>query len=200
MAEDEAIVRAAKEQIEKILGAPIRRVFASVVETKFPWLRTGRVVWARTPGWKQALLWVVPEREPMQLNGPDGLSYLSEMLVDSTGPLPGGLPPLRLAETIRQLTYDPRGVVASPDYLGRLGSGITDWLKHDTPVDRRLFEEQFTEPVLQCHDGGSWSLEFHCFNVAGGVEQWHADGDAGRILRAARSPRVADGTFRWPMA
>jgi hypothetical protein len=197
---DDAYLQAALADVQRVLGAPIHRLLVSVIQTKFLWLTTGRIVWARTKDLRHALFWVVPGRAPAHLNGPDGLSHLSEMLTSSTGPLPHGLSPLLLGEAVRQLTFDPRGVVGTPEYLRSLGPGIQHWLKSADPADQRLFEAQCAGPRLQVQDDGAWSLELECFNVGGGVERWQIGGDARQISRAESVLAVPDGTFRWPMA
>lgn len=197
--DDEDYIDAVADDCERILKMPFDDLVISLVETKYPWLKSGRVVWARTPEWKQALFWVLPDEKPMHLNGPRGLSYVSRMLVESTGPLPQSLPPTRLAETIRQLTYDPRGQVGSRDFLARVRSYIKNWLVDDNAASQTLFEEQCEDPVIHT-DKETWTLTFRCLNVQGGVELWTVKGTSSRIQEAVNIPIHPTGTFAWPMA
>ncbi|MDC3960497.1 hypothetical protein KEG38_41975 [Polyangium jinanense] len=184
---------------ERLLGVPFDDLLVTVIETKFPWLHAGRVVWARTQDWKQALFWVKPDGEVRHLNGPDGLANLSRMLVESTGPLPKGLPPIKLAEATRQLTFEPRGQVASREFLQRVRPYMANWLAEDNPQSRKLFEEQCEDPALH-QQGHGWTLLFRCFNVKGGVELWTVKGDESHVAETKKTLVCPAGTFVWPMA
>jgi hypothetical protein len=197
--DDEDYIDAVADDCERILNIPFDDLIVAVIETKYPWLKKGRIVWARTPEWTQALFWVLPDEEPMHLNGPQGLSYVSRMLVESTGPLPRGLSPTKLAETIRQLTFDPRGQVTSREFLHRVRPHIGYWLAEDDDDNRRLFEGQCEDPTI-LNENGTWILKFRSFNTYGGVEQWIVTGTPAHIVEAQSALMYPKGTFIWPMA
>ena len=184
-----------------ILTEPPERILYARINEDFPWLKFGEFIWARSEDFRSAIFWAVPGAEPVQLNGDDALERLADVLRVQTGPLPSGLSPVELAGAVRQLTVDPRALIASRELLWELEPELEDWLKSDTKADRDHFARQCTDPKLaRSSQDESWSLAFNAFNPAGGVEKWQVTGDKARLLSAAKSVAVRDGTFFWPMA
>lgn len=185
---------------EAILATPASKLTIQVIETKFRWVREGRVVWARTRDMRSAMFHVVLGRPPVYLGGPDALARLSELLVTSTGPLPHGLSPVLYAEAIRQLTFEPRGQIASLAFLAGVTPYLADWLHEDDAPSRARFAAACVDPTLEDRGGGQFALTFHAFDVEGGVERWVVTGDATRFLAVTRAMLLPQGTFRWPAA
>jgi hypothetical protein len=193
-------IRPAVTKASSILGASRSDLIASVVSSKFPWLREGAIVWVRTRDFKHCMFWVKDDLEPVLLNGDDRLAALSRLLVTNVGSLPDSLEADVLAQAIRQLGYDPRGLLASPELLERIGDTLDVWLKNKDASDRQLFISACSGPVLRAEGDHGWELEFNFFNVKGGVEAWKVAGDHAAIHSAESTMLLPDHTFFWPMA
>ncbi len=193
-------VRPAVTKASSILGVSRGNLLASVVSSKFPWLREGAIVWVRTQDFKHCMFWVKDDLEAVVLNGDDRLVAISRLLVASVGSLPDDLKAEDLAHAIRQLGYDPRGLLASPELLERIGDTLDVWLKNKDASDRQLFISACADPVLRAAGDHGWELEFNFFNVEGGVEAWKVAGDHAAIHSAESTMLLPDHTFFWPMA
>lgn len=198
--DEDAIVQEILDDAAAALGIPADEIVAAVIDESFPWLKEGHLVWARTPNFQHAIYWIPPSGAPLRLNGSDPLPVLSKLLVANTGALPGGLTPVQLGQAVRCLTFEPRGEIATPEFLQRLGPYLQRWLRPDNAANRKLFADQCTGAVLTSPMPGRWTLEFNCFNVRGGVELWMVEGDATAVLTAAKTEKLPKGTFFWPMA
>ena len=138
--------------------------------------------------------------DPVLLNGEGRLVALSTLFVTSVGSLPDNLTVAELAQGIRQLGYDPRGLLASPEMVEKIGDSLEVWLKNDDAADRQLFLSACSGPVLRTSGEHGWELSFNFFNVKGGVEAWKVEGDHAAIHAAESAALLPDHTFFWPMA
>lgn len=183
-----------------LLGVGRGELLTAVVSAKFPWLHVGEIVWSRTPDFRHGMFWVEGEKEPLLLNGKDSTSAVSKVLVANVGSLPGDLSAATLAQAIRQLTYEPRGLLAGKELVERVGDDLEVWLKKDDALDRQLFLDANKDPVLRTEGEHGWELDFNYFNVKGGVEAWKVTGDHAEIQSIERKDLLPDHTFFWPMA
>jgi len=197
---EDKYIRPAVIKASSILGGSRADLITANISTKFHWLREGAIVWVRTRDFKHAMFWVKEDLEPVVLNGDDRLAALSRLLATNVGSLPDSLTAADLAHAIRQLGYDPRGLLASPELLERIGDSLDVWLKKDDAYDRQLFISACFGPVLRAEGEHGWELEFNFFNVKGGVEAWKVEGDHAAIHGAESTMLLPDHTFFWPMA
>ncbi len=200
------------------LEVPFEHLIVGRIESEFPWLKNGGIVWARTVDFKSALFWVRNEGPPIWLNPPElkGLPGLSVMLTTSVGELPGEVKPIPLAEAVRKLSVEPRGYVASQEFLKKHTPYLSSWLMKDTEAARKQFAAQCSDPILaklqntdkpdtpdnakksDKPDANAWKLTFSYFNPQGGVEKWVVIGDAAHVASAKKDEALPDGTYRWP--
>lgn len=197
---EEKCIRLATNKASELLGVGRSELSTAVVTAKFPWVREGEIVWSRTPSFKHCMFWIKDDAEPVLLNGKDRMSALSSLLVASVGALPNELPADTLAQAIRQLGEDPRGLLAGKELVERVGDSLGIWLKHDDAHDRQLFLDANTDPVLRSEGEHGWKLEFNFFNTKGGVEAWKVEGDHAAIQHLEQTERLPEHTFFWPMA
>jgi hypothetical protein len=197
---DEAGTTSVQQLAAHTLGVPFDHLLVGRIESEFPWLKTGGILWARTVDFKSVLFWVRDQGPPIWLNPPElkGLPGLSIMLSQNVGDLPGNIKPVELAEAVRKLAVEPRGYVASQEFLKKHTPYLAGWLKEDNQKTRNLFAQQCADPVLDKVEGKPWKLSFAYFNPQGGVEKWVVEGDANHVASAKKSEGLADGTFRWP--
>lgn len=193
--------RAAAAKASSLLGVGRSEIVATDVSAKFPWLREGAIIWARTRDFKQhCMFWAREDAPLVQLDGKDRLEALSQLLVANVGSLPGNLGAAELAQAIRQLGFEPRGLLAQPELIEDIGDSLGTWLQTDDAHNRQLFHDACTPPVLRAAGDHGWELEFNFFNVRGGVEAWKAAGDHAAIHSAESTELLPDHTFFWPMA
>lgn len=197
---EEKCIRLATNKASELLSVGRGELSTAIVTAKFPWVREGEIVWSRTPSFKHCMFWIKDDAEPILLNGKDRMSALSSLLVASVGALPGDLPTDTLAQAIRQLGEDPRGLLAGKELVERVGDSLAIWLKNDDAHDRQLFLDANTDPVLRSEGEHGWKLEFNFFTPKGGVEAWTVEGDHASIQHLERTERLPDHTFFWPMA
>ncbi|MFS8071359.1 MAG: hypothetical protein ACMG6S_33735 [Byssovorax sp.] len=193
-------IRLAATRASSLLGVPRGELITGVVSAKFPWLHEGEIVWSRTPDFRHCMFWIVDGEEPLLLNGKDWTSAVSKVLVASVGSLPDDLSAASLAQAIRQLGHDPRGLLAGKELVERVGDSLENWLKKDDAHDRQLFLDANKDTVLRAEGEHGWELEFNYFNVKGGVEAYRVTGDHAAIQSADRTELLPDHTFFWPMA
>ncbi|MGD8451082.1 MAG: hypothetical protein PVJ57_04635 [Phycisphaerae bacterium] len=188
------------EQAAQALGLPAEELIFAGIESAFPWIKFGEIIWARTVDFRPALFWVISGAEPRRLNGGDEFRALSLLLLEQAGPLPMCVSATELAEAIRKLTVEPRGYVGCQAFLDKHTPYLPSWLKRDTPAERAAFAKNCEDPELVvAEDGQTWTLRFFYFNTLGGVEQWEAAGTRDRIQSAKMTTAVRDGVFRYPM-
>jgi hypothetical protein len=197
---EDKIIRLAATRASSLLGVPRGELITAVVSAKFPWLHEGEIVWSRAPDFRHCMFWIEEGEEPLLLNGKDWTSAVSRVLVANVGSLPGDLSAASLAQAIRQLGHDPRGLLAGKELVERVGDSLENWLKNDDAHDRQLFLDANVDPVLSADGEHGWELEFNYFNVKGGVEAWTVTGDHATIQSADRRELLPDHTFFWPMA
>lgn len=197
---EEKYIRQAATRASSLLGVPRGELITAIVSAKFPWLHEGEIVWSRTPDFRHCMFWIEAGKEPLLLNGKDWMSAVSQVLVASVGSLPDELSAATLAQAIRQLGHDPRGLLAGKELVARVGDSLENWLKKDDARERQLFLDANTDPVLRAEGEHGWELEFNYFNVKGGVEAWNVTGDHAAIQSADRTEHLPDHTFFWPMA
>ena len=197
---EEKYIRLAATRASSLLGVPRSELITAVVSAKFPWLHEGEIVWSRTPDFRHGMFWIDEGEEPLLLNGKDWTSAVSKVLVTNMGSLPDDLSAAALAQAIRQLGHDPRGLLAGRELVERVGDSLENWLKKDDAHDRQLFLDANTDPVLRADGEHGWELEFNYFNVKGGVEAWKVTGDHAAIQSADKRELLPDHTFFWPMA
>jgi hypothetical protein len=197
---EDKYTRPAAAKASSLLGVGRSELLTAVVSAKFPWLHVGEIVWSRTRDFRHCMFWLQDEAEPLLLNGEDGAKAVSRVLVANVGSLPGDLSAATLAQAIRQLMHDPRGLLAGNELVERVGDDLEVWLKKDDAHDRQLFLEANRDPVLRTEGEHGWELDFNYFNVKGGVEVWRVTGDHAEIQSADRKELLPDHTFFWPMA
>ncbi|MEO5726729.1 MAG: hypothetical protein ABI134_31320 [Byssovorax sp.] len=197
---EDKYTRLAATRASSLLGVGRGELITGVVSAKFPWLQEGEILWSRTPDFRHCMFWIVDDEEPLLLNGKDWTSAVSKVLVANVGSLPDDLSAATLAQAIRQLGHDPRGLLAGKELVERVGDSLAIWLKKDDAHDRQLFLDANRDPVLRADGGHGWELEFNYFNVKGGVEAWSVTGDHAAIQSADRKELLPDHTFFWPMA
>ena len=197
---EEKYIRQAATRASSLLGVPRGELITAIVSAKFPWLREGEIVWSRTPDFRHCMFWIKDGEEPLLLNGKDWMSAVSKVLVANVGSLPGDLSADLLAQAIRQLGHDPRGLLAGKKLVERVKDSLAIWLKKDDAHDRQLFLDANVDPVLRSEGEHGWELDFNFFNVDGGVEAWKVSGDHAAIQSADRTVLLPDHTFFWPMA
>jgi hypothetical protein len=197
---EDKYTRLAASKASSLLGVGRSQLITSVVSAKFPWLREGEIVWSRTPDFRHCMFWIKDGEEPLLLNGKDWMSAVSKVLVANVGSLPDELSAATLAQAIRQLGHDPRGLLAGKQLVERVKDSLAIWLKQDDAYNRQLFLDANKDPVLRGEGDHGWELEFNFFNVNGGVEAWKVTGDHAAIESADRTALLPDHTFFWPMA
>lgn len=197
---EDKYIRLAATKASSLLGVPRGDLITAVVSAKFPWLHEGEIVWSRAPDFRHAMFWIEEGEEPLLLNGKDWASAVSKVLVANVGSLPDELSAATLAQAIRQLGHEPRGLLAGKELVERVGDSLETWLKNDDAHDRQLFLDANKDPVLHAEGEHGWELEFNYFNVKGGVEAWTVTGDHAEIQSTDRRELLPDHTFFWPMA
>ena len=197
---EEKYIRLASTRASELLGVGRSELTTAVVSAKFPWLREGQIVWSRTAKFEHCMFWIKADDEVVLLNGKDRMKALSSLLVASVGSLPGDLSADTLAQAIRQLGEDPRGLLAGHELLERVEDSLSIWLKTDDAHDRQLFIDANTDAVLRSSGDHGWTLDFNFFNTKGGVEAWKVAGDHAAIQQMECTERLPDHTFFWPMA
>jgi len=198
---DESIKSNILSLASQTLDTTAEKLLYGRVESQFPWIKVGGIAWVRNPEFECGMYWIQPDQQPVWLNPPEmrGLPALSILLKSNSGDLPTSLKPIQLAEAIRRLAVEPRGYVAGKEFLEKHQPYMSAWLPEDTPEWRRRFADLCPDPRLKVDKQATWQLEFNYFNPQGGVEKWHAAGDAMHVAQATMSPAADNGTFRWPM-
>ena len=191
-----------QELAAQTLQVPAEDLFFGRIESEFPWVKQGGILWARTSDFRSALFWVRPDGPDIWLNPPElkGLPGLSFMLSSNVDDLPDKLKPIELAEAVRKLAVEPRGYVASQEFLKKHKPYLVNWLPQNNAQQQKLFADQCQDPILTKGESEKWKLSFKYFNPQGGVEQWIVEGDARHISSAKESEALPDKTFYWPFA
>jgi hypothetical protein len=197
---EEKCIRLAAARASTRMGVGRGELMTAVVTAKFPWVREGEIVWSRTANFKHSMFWIKPDEELVLLNGKDRMSALSSLFDASIGSLPGDLPADTLAQAIRQLGEDPRGLLAGHELLERVNDSLSVWLKKDDAHDRQLFIDANTDAVLRAEGDHGWRLDFKFFTPKGGVEAWKVEGDHASIQVMECADYLPEHTFFWPMA
>lgn len=197
---EEKCIRLASAKASTLLGVSRNELLTAVVSAKFPWLREGEIVWSRTASFKHCMFWIKDDEELVLLNGKDRMSAISGLLVANVGSLPDNLSAATLAQAIRQLGEDPRGLLAGHEFLERFEDSLDVWLKTDNAHERQRILEVNTDPVLRSAGDHGWELDFNFFTPKGGVESWKVEGDHAAIHRMESAELLPDHTFFWPMA
>ncbi|MEP7124795.1 MAG: hypothetical protein ABJE95_27955 [Byssovorax sp.] len=199
---EEKCVRLASARASSLLGVSRSELMTAVVSAKFPWLHDGEIVWSRTPSFEHGMFWIPDEEdeEPVLLNGKDRMSAISRVLVANVGSLPDNLSAETLAQAVRQLGEDPRGLLAGKELLKRFGDDLEVLLQTSAEPSRQVLLDANTDPVLRSVGDHGWALDFAWFTPKGGVEAWKVEGDHAAIQRMDRAALLPDHTFFWPMA
>lgn len=190
MAEQEAAVDAAAKVFER----PTKDVFAQDVTAEYPWVRQHRIFLAKEFVEYRCLLVSVRGGATTVFGRASSLPSLNALFEREGILLPEGLPPEKLALTVRSFLRDPLGFVATRAFLERARRDLEAGFKGPKGECAAILEKHCQDPTLERrHDG--WTLQFFFFNGLGGFEHWRVDGK----LRAIRdvTPRsvVPDRTF-----
>jgi hypothetical protein len=196
--ESSTVAQLIAHESSRELGVAEHEIRFSAIQSEFPWIKSGELIWARRVDFEAVIFWARPGYAPVMLNRGPKLESLSALLRESVGSLPGGLKPSDLAAASRKLTVEPRGYVASRQFLEKVQPYISAWTRGD-PQLRQSFASQCVDPFLQLLDAKNWQLQFRYFNPHGGVELWQAAGDRESVRTLTESRVVPDGTFRFPV-
>lgn len=186
------------EESARTLDTPEHQLRVSAIQSEFPWIKRGEVLWVRRVDFEALIYWVRSNQTSTVLNRGNTLDSISSLLRDNVGPLPGTLTAPALAAALRKLTVEPRGYVMTPQFFERVKPNLSDWTRGDTEL-ALLLQSHSIEPTLRLVDQTGWQLEFRYINPQGGIELWHASGDRDFVRTLQKSLPVAEGTFRFPV-
>lgn len=179
----------------RILDTPLEDLHYQAIESQFPWVKKGRLIWVRKPDFDCVVYWQKPDRSFIVLNGKRKLEDISDLLRANIGRLPGQLFGSELAAALRKLTVEPRGFLADRSFVEKMRPYLSSWAP-----------SKDLEGVLisECRDAAlrpgnnAWTLEFRYINPRGGIEGWIGHGDTERVTTLDMNTVVPDGTFRFP--
>jgi hypothetical protein len=115
--------------------------------------------------------------------------FLAEQVV-----LPGGLD---LAWALRNMIAGLGGWVASQAFFDAEKDALSMWTTLCPQDGPKRFEELCADPVIAA-TADRWILDFRYFNLSGGVELWHAEGDHRSVLSFAADQVLPNKTFLVP--
>lgn len=188
-----------RQKSAAILGVPEEKLLYQAIESQFPWIKSGEVIWSRTQSFEAAIFWGVKGQDPVLLNGKDGLASISELIISQAGKLPQSISPVDLAGAVRKLTVEPRGFVGCRQFYDKQLPYLTNWLQKDTTSERDIFLKHAADPVLSnSQEEKTWKLKFFYFNPDGGVEEWDVSGAESLIQNAKKTEALPGKSFRWP--
>jgi hypothetical protein len=193
----------AKQAAAAAWGLPVDQLKAEDVSELFPWARHHAFVFVVKVPQKRMIVVVDPDEKAVPFGEfqtvAANLASLNPILLREAISLPSGVPTEELAWTLRFLLLSPGGKVGSAHLWGEEDLRLHLWIQPSGERGEALFREHCRDPVLtQQRDG--WSLDFSFFNRGGGVERWHASGDARGVREARFTPALRNGTFFFPYA
>jgi len=181
----------------RLLAARPEDLWLDDITPSFPWAQRYRFIRAMSRDRRCAVIGVGESEPALPLTDGSGLARLSAILLVEKGEIPGDLTGPVLAEAVRRLTVDPRGLLASPELLRRKSPPLRAWSRTGRSADEALLRAHCVEPRLT-KDAAGWRLEFNYANHAGGIERWTVTGTRTVIASGNVTMSVADGTFNWP--
>jgi hypothetical protein len=108
--------------------------------------------------------------------------------------LPRGLD---LAWSLRNMLAGLGGWVASEAFFETERDALPMWTALCPDDGPKRFEDLCSDPVIRA-ENELWVLDFRYFNLLGGVEAWHAEGDSKSVVSFAADQLVPNKTFLVP--
>ncbi|HEY0006579.1 MAG TPA: hypothetical protein VGB17_17490 [Pyrinomonadaceae bacterium] len=187
----------AKQAAAAVWGCSPDQVMVQDVSLVYQWARKHTLFLAQDPARRRMMIAVAPDGSATAFNDPADIKPLNLLLQREQVGLPDGMSKLQLALTIRTLLLGPGGFVGSQPFWDEQKSALEMWTSPSPEDGPALFEKHCQDPLLNRSDEG-WELTFSYFNSQGGVEKWHASGNAQSIKSAVRETVVPEKTFLFP--
>ncbi len=166
----------------------------------YPWLRNAKIYWIIDSKSNSGIVLKDASGSYECLNCPGSESRIGDVIAANLGEVPSEtLSVTKLAQLLMEWYQDPRGYVATPEFLDDQEAVLDSWLM-GSEKDHKVLRASCVSPAYTTMEDSGWVLIFNAINRHGGVEEWTVRGKSERFeIKSIKIRMLKDnGTFYYP--